>query len=612
MRHDLRLRWTLCIVGVLCAFIALMLPKIWIISPPDFDQEFRVSGLDFLQSASLRGSAERLQRDRHTRQAGQAWLSALANHPLDGRNLNGFLSWLADYEDVDKQWLLRGWRYASLLLKIDGTNQPNVDLVSRVFDRFEMHDWIILHLDDFVPQLDNASLRRLVHSYFEMRRYREVAEVWDRVEDLETRLQQDGALALYHAAWRAGWGPAGGSRSGFEDFRRLGMAQTKGELAVLAMRLELAILATRYDAEGYARLLQKLIDRHEDRVRDHVWYWILLEGTGRKDVALQRIAEHVRPPESERETEMLVLAMHQLGLTEEGLAILLGQLGKYPYSPRLLPLVGRFMVFLERWEDLRGFAPRLRTNPILRDTLEGYAYYLEGVSDHGRGIRTRAEQNFARMLESPPFESLLALEASLRLQKLGYPTQAVQLLTTLEESFGERVGFWKKMAHVAYEAKQEDLVLLACRRAWEMDPRNLTLANNYAAALILNRKDPGEAIALTLDLIAKVPDSRVTRVNHALALVQNGRPDEAWSLLQSVAVDSLTGPEQALWFLGAFEVLSRKGEKEPALELAQRIHLGHLFPSQIQWLNEQRQRLQPVPIDVSEDEPENALKVDRT
>jgi tetratricopeptide (TPR) repeat protein len=596
LKGDLRLRWALAFLFLLCLLMGLMLPKIWIVSPEDFDPEVRVSGLDLMQSASLRRSALRMAESGKSQEAGQAWLSSLANHPVDERNLEGMLTWLSNQPDLDKQWLMHAWRRGSLLMQLSGTNQVRVELLSRIFQRYEMHDWIIQHLKPYGADLSLSGQKMLVHSLFESRRFRDLEDYWTNLDDLEDRLDQDEELAMYHAAWQAGWGPVSESRSGFGRLRSIRAKAASTERKIAALQMELAVLATRFETENYNRLLDELVEMKADRVRDHVRLWMLFHASGKKDYALKLIANHVRPPSTEQETELMVGVMNQLGLTRDALDLLLDQLRHYPYSPRLWPLAGRLMIKLESWDELRTFAPRMRTHQILRETLEGYAYYLEGIAEHHRGIESRARQHFGRMLTSQPFEPLLTLDASLQLQRIGYPIQAGDLLRTLEGALGERMEFWKRMAHMAHDARQDELVLMACRRAWELEPRNLTLANNFAAALILNRSDPSEAIGLTLDLITRIPDSKVTRINHALALLQNARHEEALQLLRSVPLSVLSPEEKALWHLGTFEGELRDGESDRALAAADKIDLRHLFPVQINWLNEERNKLMGVMI----------------
>jgi len=223
--------------------------------------------------------------------------------------------------------------------------------------------------------------------------------------------------------------------------------------------------------------------------------------------------------------------------------------------------------------------------------LEGYGYFLEGVAEHGRGILPRAAEHFGRAVEAGISQPLLALDAAIQMQRLGFPQQATDLMRTIEDRFSDRTEFWKSMAHAAFDARQASMVLLATQRAFELAPTDLNHANNYAAALLLNRTNASEAIRLTLDLINRIPNSKITRVNHALALNQNARYAEALRVLQSIPVSALEPEERALWNLGLFEAEMQSGRIEEAKKAVEQIELRFLFPNQLEWLNTERVRL---------------------
>src|SRR5687767_12210407 len=54
-------------------FIALYLPKIWVVSPEGFLPEVKVSGLDMTQNWSLKRAARKAMAEREFNRAGQSW-----------------------------------------------------------------------------------------------------------------------------------------------------------------------------------------------------------------------------------------------------------------------------------------------------------------------------------------------------------------------------------------------------------------------------------------------------------------------------------------------------------------------------------------------------------
>lgn len=589
LRRDPKLRWALGVLFVLVVTLLLLLPKMWLVTPDDFDQELRISGLDMMQSASLRKSALKKEAEGFGKEAGQAWMSALGNHPVDLRNLRGFMDWLGDEADIEKRWLGQAMSRGSLLLRLTGTNVNDAALVGRVMSRYEMHDWVLQNLGGDGVEMSLEVVRLLARAYFETGRMRELGDFWERHGNF---LGKDPEVDLYRAAWQAGWGPAGDAAAGRSA---LEAARPHRELGIIAMRLELGVIAARMEVDAFEKLLEQLVDRRGDRVRDHVRFWLLLMAAGRGDQAKMLASAHVRPPATEGEAELLGVALHRLGMVDEAADLIRKQLDVFGHSVRLWGLGGRLLTQLERWEDLRLFGSRMRRAPQLRGLLEGYGFFLEGVAEHGRGILPRAAEHFARAVEAGITQPLLALDAAIQMQRMGFPHQATDLMRSIEDQFASRTEFWKSMAHAAFDARQTTMVLLATQRAYELAPMDLNHANNYAAALLLNRTNASEAIRLTLDLINRIPNSKITRVNHALALNQNARYAEALSVLQSIPASALEPEERALWYLGLFEAEMHSGRLEEAKLAADQVELRFLFPNQLEWLNAERVRLWGAP-----------------
>ena len=72
-----------------------------------------------------------------------------------------------------------------------------------------------------------------------------------------------------------------------------------------------------------------------------------------------------------------------------------------------------------------------------------------------------------------------------------------------------------------------------------LDSNNVVSLNNYAAALLVRRERPEEAIRYTLQLISSNGTNPGFVLNHGLALLQNGRSEEAESHFRALAIDNL-------------------------------------------------------------------------
>ena len=131
----------------------------------------------------------------------------------------------------------------------------------------------------------------------------------------------------------------------------------------------------------------------------------------------------------------------------------------------------------------------------------------------------------------------------------------------------------------------------AAAAGYRLQPENVACANNYAAALLVNRDRPEQAVSLTLQVLGRSPDSNAAKINHALALLLNLRTGEAESILKSIVPEKLSGEEANSFYLGLFELSANQQQYDRAWEASDRIAANHLFPTQVKWLEEMRQRL---------------------
>ena len=73
-------------------------------------------------------------------------------------------------------------------------------------------------------------------------------------------------------------------------------------------------------------------------------------------------------------------------------------------------------------------------------------------------------------------------------------------------------------------------------------------------------------------------------VNHALALLQNGRLEDAERLLNRLSTAELTPDNRTVLEFGFFELHFRRGNRAAALKSYRNIDPSHLMPPQIRWL----------------------------
>ncbi|MCP5527078.1 MAG: hypothetical protein H7A47_09775 [Verrucomicrobiales bacterium] len=300
--------------------------------------------------------------------------------------------------------------------------------------------------------------------------------------------------------------------------------------------------------------------------------------------------------------------------------------------------------------ELRSLAIDIRSMPDAMEVLGGYSDFLEGVvewkRDHrgdealdawmdenpGRPITEAGRAGGGSSIILPGTAAFFfnhAVEA-------GFPTPALSaqvantmltlgnvgawvepiLLSHREQIFAaaERIISTKDAQTIAPEERQrvgrylslmvrcaairnnhlhEDYLLPAATQVYQLYPNDATTANYYAASLLIYRKDPTTAVSLTLRLLRANPRSRGLAINHAEALLQNRRVEEAQELLRSIIftdAETKAGiPELSQYCLARFEASRQLGNNVEARQFLARVNLKQLYPPQLAWLEKARE-----------------------
>ncbi len=567
---------------ILVASLGLGLPKIWRGSPPGFQPAIRVSGLDLIQGWSLRRNARMAAATGRFEDAQSAWLAALANNQGDAEAARGALrTHLAkDGRDSGPTSPLAGW-----LLTLTRTNLADLELAAQVWERNEDYGYVMGWLEPRQAHLSLSLAGRYLKSLFHLGKMTAFETSWSQVRD---RLSGDEELALYHAAFQAGWGPPSGAAEGVEH---LDAALERSVHRVLASRLRMTACAERLDPDGYERALDRLEGWKAATLLDHVGYWRLLARVGLRGEALRREMACPRSPSSANEVIHLAnfyveaaARARALDLFRRFLPLFAGDSGLWlQYAARLIEA--------EEWDELRHTAVRMRGRPKLRQDLTAYTYYLEGKAEMARQRPVTAAAAFQQM-GGWTFEPVgLGLVAADDLLRFGYPELARAVLLPAQDHFRSQPGYWSMLFKVAVALKDEELMLSASERAVALRPRDAIVLNDRAATLLIRRERPGEAIQIAFQLWTDNPGSVVATINYAAALIFNGRLLEAETLLRSVPLRRLAGAPAALLRLDLFELYFGLGRYAQASAIYPQIELEHLYPTQVRRLEHARQAM---------------------
>jgi predicted Zn-dependent protease len=556
-----------------------MVAKLWRVTPPGFQPAVRISGLDYAQAWSLRRAALRHFAEGKTGEGVVAWRSALANHPADLDSLRGFLRHVTTQVEPP-QFQREVLPQARWLLRLSATNQADLEIAGEVFLRYGYSPYLLGLLLPRRGQLSDGLSRLYLKALFDEDRDEDFAHHW-RTHPRQEDLLKDGELALYWTAYLAGWGDPDQSAPARA---RLEAALDDPAQQVLAHRLALKVFAAREEVRRYLATLERLEAWRRDSVRDHIQGWLLLAAQQRKEEARRRAQSFASRPMTAYETLLLVQAYYDLGLRELALEALDRFTLEYGFAEELWVTYANHLVEARRWDQLQQLALKIRTHDQVGLSLRALSFYLEGRAELGQGHREAGEAAFQRIAGVRVENFGLAFALATNLRRLGFPALARDLLQSHQE-IGESVcDFWRLLTRVAYDLKDPELLLQAAEKTFRLTPNNGEAMNNYAAALLLNRQRPAEAIRFASEVLRKSPARAGSHLNYAAALLQNHRYQEAARELDLLSKATLDDTQQTSFLSLRCELLVRLGRLDEARRVLTQIDRARLFPNEAGFL----------------------------
>ncbi|HEV8544405.1 MAG TPA: hypothetical protein VGR78_18605 [Verrucomicrobiae bacterium] len=563
---------------------ALYLPKIWRVSPPGFLPIVQISWLDMTQNWALKRSARQHMAARDFERAAKSWEGAIAQNPADPEALRGYMKNCLNIAQPEKHMLVAAGSQVPWLLRLTQTNLADLELIARVSEHFEWYETIARYVAPSVDQVSPSAQAAYIKALFREHRIREFEQRLAR----HGKNLSDPELPLYRLAWTAGWGSG-------DDRSQAGQALKReiqgGKQNVLAARLYMDACANRSNLQGYGECLEQLSTRAEATANDHATYWDLLAANGRKDQAIKLAQAFSTPPASAMELVHLAQSYDSLGLPDQARDLLKRFTPGFRQSPTVWALYASLLEKEKNWPELRELGVKMRADATARNILWGYGYMLEGRAEYEQDRKSMAEIAFGRAAECGYDFPSIGILVARELTRLRSTKNALKILSGLEPSLASDFNYWDAVFQTAYAAQDSALVLKASEHSYALKPGDFTIRNRYAAALMLNRSNPDEAIRLTLDLYSKFPRSAATAINHSCALLLNERAGEARDLLEKIQPNTLGPTEASAYYLALFEAYHALKLWDLAWKMSDKIATAALFPAQQKWLEDRRKEM---------------------
>lgn len=612
-----------CFAIVLLGIVlVLMVQKLWRTSPPGFLPVVKVRGLDFVQAWSLKRAAHKAQAAGQIEEALHAWRGAVGNNPGDPEALRGFLGALIKGGDP-KEYTPVAVGQSFWLLRLTRTNQVDAELVTQLYEKYRLDELTLGLLDAMQNRLSPALQARYVRALFNQRDMYLFKYHWERGRD---QFSKDPDMALYMAAFQAGWGKEEAAAQGREQLRA---AMADPARKQLACRLQLAVSLRLAEVPTYEQALQQLTEQRADTPLDHVNDWALLSATGHRAEAAKKAQAYINPPTSAAEIIGMVNAYTALGLRDSARQLLQSYAGDFGYSAGVWMVYADLLISDRQWDPLAALALQIRQNQYARNFLPCYASYLEGRAALGQLRQTEADRAFKEMVLYDVAAPYIGLTVARSVLQLGYPERANELLAKMEKDQYQNPQYWLLAFEVAFVRKNPDQLLTAATRLYELNPKDSATINNYAAALVVLRRQPEEAVRLTLQVLTiaeenlrwlnALPDEGQTRgvanrtlkslnkvqfdqilidaqINHSRALAMNQRTAEAQAILESIRPEQLArADETTAYYMAWLEIYLNLRQPDQARKAIARIDSKLLFPNQKAWLDQIRRQVSPPP-----------------
>lgn len=566
---------------LLVVFLSLFLPRIWRQTPAGFNPVLRVSGLDLWQASSLRRTALKEAAAGRTTEAVHAWRSAVVNSAADVDLIREGLGYVASLPQPPKDQMGFALNYSFWLLRLAGTNAADAELALRLLSKYGLEDYVVNIGSRLEDSLRPESAKFLAKSYFGQSRIEQFERLWKRHEAV---FREDPELMLFHRAWQANWGPPATLQEG-----RLALAEatSNARLRLQALRLQLQVSYAMRDEATFAKTLRALEDEREARLSDHALHWLLMSALGRRDEARELARNFSNSPRTPAEARTLMMVLERLGLLDAAVSLGEQQLRTFGFDSELWLAHADTLIRAKRWEDLRTVAFSIRNELSLQGGLDGYSQYLEALAEMNLERPEAARAAADRLSRSTNMDPDLCRSIAREMLKIGFADVAATLLRSVEKPNASDAIYWYERTSAAFLSDDINDLAFAARKAYELNPADPSIMNNYAASLIVTRSNPAEAIQLTLKVLLGRPGDVASELNHILALLLNDRVGDAERALRQLNSLSLSSAEASIYHLAWFEVHMKAKDWAAARVAYGKIDPRKLVSRQATWLDEQ-------------------------
>jgi predicted Zn-dependent protease len=581
--NDVGFRIALMISPLIIILPLISLTKIWTVSPEGFSPIVEVSLLDLAQAWSLKRNAVLEEKVENWEKSYHGWRSAMFNNLANPELVEGTIRTGMKREASKRDYAVE-LSFFNWLFQLTNTNSTYSGLVNDFYQDYPNHSFLLNYTESLEPDEQSFDLQKsYLKALFETGKIQKFDEQWKRLEK-KTEISEDSELEMYRAAYLMIWGS---SLEKMESQSLLKKNQNISELWLSANQLLLRVADYRKDPDLYDDSLQQLDLIQEGFILPHAGYWMLLGALGRNAEGIRLAKEYNRDPSSSMETLSLVRAFHALKATEESIELIEEYNSKFSFNSNIWILFADIFIESEEWERLYGLALRGRGDVPDSAELIAYSHFLQGLANYKLDKPVAASRSIEELDQLKFKDFNLLMKIAHGLNSIGYTEMSQALLLDTESDTPKTLNYWIELISASAGNKDSEFFLKATKEAYQLNSERKDLVNNYAAALLITRQRPEEAISLTWTLLNAAPESYAFKINHASALLQNQRLDEAEEIFQTMDSERIIGSAIVSNFhYVRADLMFNLGNYTAAAESAAQVDEKHLFDAQKEWLKQ--------------------------
>ena len=574
-------RWAIfcgvIILGV-SGLVLLGIAKIVDVMPEHMELTQKRSFLDLIQADQLASTARQMAEKEDLKSTTRVWVQAIQQNPGNADHIRSMLEFLLENDRVSSE-AIAAMNMSRWLLKLSSTNHSDAVLVARVYDHYGLQKQSLELLDDHGDGLGSGDKSAYVRLLFENRKFNEFYAAWSRLGEEEKNLPE---MRMMSTAWDYGFS----ENLDQADAARSELLEHIQDNPAHAGRLRITFLmaAHRGDLVTLESVLENLQLINAAQPVHHHTYWKILHLNGRSSEARKKAIAYNFPPRGPDDFTSQLETLLMLDLNSQAYDYIDKYIDRFPGFP--LPWFEALKVLASKmeWDRLADCSDRLLSNPSMI-AHESLGRFFRGIAYHRMNRFDRA----ATMFEGLKTKSLTANNAVSQdlipmviteLSDFGYPETAAEIFDGLtgDENFSESLSYWKAGYKLALAARDLNRAFLASEKLYTLEPENYISLFNFASCLISFGDSPDESLMRMEMLMELRPGWIPGLINHALALIQNGKLVEADRILYiEINPGAIPDSLKSDYYLALFELKLMQGDTEKALEISQLIDPKTLF-----------------------------------